>query len=233
MKEIQSLSSVVEHVKGDVLVLFDIDFTLTHPKEHAFRHKYFFGKRSLWLPHFGELDDKRWEVLLMLLSQNYGSELIEESAPKVINQLRSYGAWTIAFTAAYPKALHREGDWRHSDLYTLGIDFSLQGSEVAGEMENYRGGILYSKGQPKIATFQGFYDSLLIKPDQIIMVDDRKKDLESIDAFAKGHNIPFKPLLFTGARDMAHCDELDDATLLNRYLALLENARPYFDRAFS
>lgn len=187
----------------DVLVVFDVDMTLTQP-EHPATYYPALKKYSQFLKEiFKELSPYQRDTAVTLTTK-LPQRLIEKDSPKIISRLQAKGIKIIAFTASL------SGSWKDSKdkiifkrrdaLQRLGFNFSFSGRVVSYmDFSMYADGypILYhgvlcangeNNGIGKGKVLEAFLKqvshnkdgSKYYVPKVVVMVDDKKKNLEDI-----------------------------------------------------
>jgi hypothetical protein len=212
----------------NTLVIFDIDEVVLVEKDQA-RHPHYkdfiiqecTGIKSRHSP-------EEAENLFSIIWQQGRIELVEPGFAPLINQLLERNIKVIALTNAWTGKfgyIENIEEWRLKILKDLGIDFSKSfprakstifkslPEKVPGRPATYLNGIVSTSNLSKELVLESFLAYINYKPKKIIFIDDKYKNLESVEKFTqdKGiefvgieynavYNIPRKPLDTTRAK---------------------------------
>lgn len=238
----------------NVLVVFDIDMTLTQPDHPATFYPNLKKHQNVMKNIRDELAPEQRDYLATSTLQ-LPQRLIEKDSPKIIKSMQAKGIKVIALTATLT------GSWKDSenkiifkrkdDLQALGFDFSFQGRVVSytnfplyadGYPTLYHG-ILCSNGEEsgvgkgkvlsaflrQVGTTKGGAYRTGYVPKIIIMADDKKKNLEDVQkAMATDFpDIQFIGIEYQGAFDYTPQDisEADFAKFWQGVLIKAKEAR--------
>ncbi len=218
---VHSLKEVFTHLPSneETLLVFDIDYTLTHPTEPAFQLITFQKNIEFFQEVFNQLSPLERDIFgnLMIF---YSSEcaLIESEAPKWIKELQLKGYKTIALTASLTASLKKQCliKKRIENLAKVGFDFSAYFKEVSAKSfdhfeahyrtyPHFEQGILFSNGENtqsgKGEVLVHFLSLTSFKPKHIYFVDDRPINLKSVHQNLKNYDssIIFQGFHFRGA----------------------------------
>lgn len=225
---VHSLKEVFTHLpsKEELLLVFDIDYTLTHPTEPAFQLITFQKNIAFFQEVFEKLSPLERDIFGNLMVF-YSSEcaLIEKEAPKWIKELQLKGYKTIALTASLTASLKKQClvKKRIENLAKVGFDFSAFFNEVSAKSfehfeahyktyPHYEKGVLFSNGENKQSgkgeVLVHFLSLIPFKPKFIYFVDDRPINLKSVHQNLKSYDpsILFQGFHFTGALDAPDLD---------------------------
>lgn len=189
----------------DVLVAFDIDMTLTQPDHPAAYYPTIIKYRKTYKEITEPLSNEQHDLLLMHMVSDVRQKLVEDSTPAVIQALQDQGIRVIAFTASLTGRMgtcNRLEERRYNHLKSLGLNFErafLLQEIIFKDLPSYRNnypvfykGVLCSNGEKgktsKGSVLVAFLQALNIKPEVIILVDDKKKHLEDVEVFLNIHN---------------------------------------------
>lgn len=238
---------LAQYPKEDMLVLWDIDFTLILPKEPAFQVHNRIAYKEHLQSLFRHLDDCTASMVINCMTL-FPSQLVDAQAPRVIRSLQAQGIPMIACTASMAGPLPpytRAEAMRFEALKQEGIDFSesfphhpdLELSGIKGFLQRspvlYKG-ILFCNGLKnnpcKGEAVLGLLDALAVHPKIIIFIDDKEHYLNDMETALKGHRpeTAFVGIVFTG--EMEHKPEAISETefisvwqgLKNQALGLLQ-----------
>lgn len=208
----------------DVLVVYDVDMTLTQPDHPATYYPVIKKYAHVLKNIFKTLTPAQRDVALTLTSR-LPQRLIEKDSPKIVRDMQAKGVHVIAFTASL------SGSWkdyktktifnRRDKLQALGFNFSFPGRVVsymdfAKYVDGYPmlyHGVLCANGDNggKGKVLEAFLKQVSINKDStknynpkiVVMVDDRKTSLEDVQkALAISHtDIQFIGIEYQGAFD--------------------------------
>ncbi len=210
----------VEHrleVDKDVLVIFDVDDTLTILSEPAFQYaNYKVHHSEVFSKFMSSLNEEVKFIAFNLPILISPSELIEPQTPSVIESLQNKGLKTIALTAV--PAGNIDGllleDARIADLRRVGINFASCFPHVsdilftnfpAGPYQSYilfKEGIIFANYVNKGAVLVEFLKNINWEPDVVIFVDDRIDHVYAVEKHLAEFNpkIEYKGLHFQTQR---------------------------------
>ena len=190
---IHTLNEIKSHLSRpqDTLIVFDVDYVLTHPNEPAYQFPNFSKNLEFVKKTFSNLTHFQKDLFsnLMVFHQS-GSSLVEECAPKLINSLNNKGYKVVALTAALTSSLIGQNTIksRVKHLKSLGIDFSksfINAQDAVfksfdsnmGSFPEYYKGILFSNGEnlkiQKGEVLKEFLKHVNYMPSTIVVIDDR------------------------------------------------------------
>ena len=193
-----------------VLVVFDIDDTLTILNDPAFHRPNF---KTHHAQTFNEImsnltDEEKLLAFTMPLLTT-ASDLIEEETPQLIEGLQKRGIKTIALTAAAGGEIDGISieDRRVSELSRVGIDFSSSFPEVSeivfsgfntpifGRVPFFKNGVILTNENDKGVVLIEFLKNISWQPAYILFVDDR---VEHVNAVKKALAVSFPDIKFIG-----------------------------------
>ncbi len=239
---LHSIKDIHQHIQNHnhVLVVFDIDDTLTILNEPAFQ------RPNFKIHHAGTFDkimsplnekEKLMAFTLPLLTTP--SALIEKETPAFIETLQKNGIKTIALTAATGGKIAGIAveDHRIAELKRVGIDFSksfigmpeivfvgFPTTEI-GRSPFYKNGVILANERDKGLVLVEFLKTISWKPDLIVFVDDR---IEHVQAVQKGL-AGFDPHIhFKGFHYQAHTIDyrmVDPETFNNKWIEVIEQTK--------
>lgn len=216
---IHSLKEIQKYISNpkDTLIVFDVDYVLTHPNDPAYQFPNFSKHLEFVKKTFSELNATQKDLFANLMVFDVGgSSLVEESAASVLNSLQKNGYKTVALTAALTCTLAGQDvkEKRANHLKTLGIDFSNSftdfkskefkscDSNMGSYPELYRG-ILFSNGEnlkiQKGQVLKEFLKYVNYRPKTIVVIDDRQNNLDSIADEFNDTETMIKGLLYKGS----------------------------------
>ena len=220
-------AKVKEHAKQynheDILVLFDINGTLTKPTDMPAwdkNIKFYSSNFKDIIPKFPGIDHMKFQAAVTSLP----ASLIHKQAVSIVSSLQDSGVMVLGLVkgkTGYVDGYGRLEHIRYEKLKNLGIDFSknktfekfgiypkfldfrlTNAPRFNGNFPVIYKGIINSnsnknKSLSKGAVLVAFLKSTGLRPRSIIMVDDKQANLESVEKHVKSHLPETK---FTGLR---------------------------------
>lgn len=216
---IESLEEIKNYLKNpsDTLVVFDVDYVLTHPAESAYQFANFAQNINFIKKLFLSLSPLQRDLFAnLMVFDSQGSILVEKKTPDLISELQKKGYKTIALTATLTSSIEKMDlkKNRVDSLKKMGIDFSTSFTEsnqidftsLIPNRETYPlffEGILFSNGEnqanQKGVVLKEFLKTTQFTPKQIIVIDDRKPNLDSIYDSLKDSGIEIIGLHYKGS----------------------------------
>ncbi len=215
------------HNPQDILVCFDVDFTLTMPGNiNVYPNNLKAHRKTVY--KILKPQPKEIRFLAKVLSTKQGkSKLVEGSIPKQVKALQERGFQTMAVTGTMPgkvgNILSIE-DHRRDELQAQGISFKDQSSlgrrrivltELVSTLKRspvFKHGILFCNADTKGcavtkgSALKALVDHMRQKPKVIVLIDDNEKYLASAqEAFENVEGVTFVGIHYTGAN--AHMEK--------------------------
>lgn len=194
--EIQTASSLepiqqeIANSPKNTLVLLDVGGTLLaypdailHPDHEAWKYEWF-------QTHFPALSREDKIAFDRIVLGTLGTwKLLDPQWPEVVIQAQEHGAKVVAFTKVALDPSTRGS--RAQVLRDLGIPFKNDLPELSrGNSYEYAQGVLETEYQLKGPVLKEILSSLTTLPEKIIFVDDRIKQIKSVDDTCRELNIP-------------------------------------------
>jgi len=201
----------------EILVLSDIDMTLTQPEAPEAQYPAFIQYHGEYKRLFQNESPEVKDLAMMDAVLSGPQILVEKESPGIMRDLQQRGLHIIAFTASLSGevfSIKRFEVFRQENLKNLGFDFenALDQKEIIFDaIPAYRGyrpiyykGVLCSnpnKGAPsKGITVNAFLAKTGLRPKIIVMIDDMKKNLDDIAAHLKSYpSVRFIGMEYKGA----------------------------------
>ena len=193
----------------DILVAFDIDMTLTQPIESAMYYPIIHKYAATYKKILRSEPPEQQDLMLSLIVQ-YPQQLVETDTPAIIKSLQEKGLKTIAFTNSATGSIKTKNsvidlieNVRYNVLNSFGINFSNTFKVekiVFNNLPLYRGnhpvfyrGILLANGENGQHSGKGkvlieFLKHVGLEPKVVVMVDDKRKNLEDISKYLQQHD---------------------------------------------
>lgn len=222
--------------KERVLVAFDIDMTLTHSENPAAQYQTIKKYADIFKKTLEGLSPEQKDLMLTTVVTKHPQQLVEEKTSEIIRNLQDEGFKTIALTASLTGDFTQPNDKftykRRDDLKRLGIDFSksfknratvvtfTKFQEYAQGYPMFYHGVLCANGENNGIGKGPVLDAFLKQirsskdnrqgyiPNVIIMVDDRKKNLENVQKYLDAHypDLKFLGIEYRGALNVKSKD---------------------------
>ena len=203
--ESNSIADVFDHIEQESLVIFDLDNTIITSAQSLGGDAWFSAQMEDYLENGLTNQEALAKVLPLWEALQHISEVVpvEIDTASFIKTLQSKDCSVIALTTrGYTMTNVTE-----SQLKSVEVDFSKD-SPIVGEIFfNHKAGILFkdgiifAQGVDKGSVLIKFLEITGIEPKHIIFIDDKLKQVKSVEKSCLENNIPF-----TGIR-YGHCDE--------------------------
>ncbi|MBS0603689.1 MAG: DUF2608 domain-containing protein [Verrucomicrobia bacterium] len=183
-----------------VLVVFDIDDTLTILDEPAFQGPNFkVHHSSVFSSIMDPLSDIEKQLAFTIPLFTSSGDLIEIESPAFIADLHRNRIKTIALTAAPAGEIEGASlqDRRIAELNRVGIDFSPSFPDVGeivftdfnlpivGTYPLYKKGVILTNNTHKGEVLVRFLKTIEWTPDEILFVDDRMSNIHDVESALK------------------------------------------------
>ena len=213
----------------DILVIFDIDMTLTQPVQKAVCSPALKKYISLYRRIMSSLTPEQYDMSSTLLTYLFPQKTVEKDTTHIIKHIQAMAVPCIALTSTLTGDLCFKGGIRfEKERFTklssegIGINFenSFDTKEIIfTEIPLYNGnhpvfyhGILSSNGERgknrKESVLSAFLRRVNFVPKVIVMVDDKKKNLQETERALKSYDskIQFIGVEYQGAFDTSFGD---------------------------
>jgi FMN phosphatase YigB (HAD superfamily) len=223
--DIHRIQTEINQANPETLVIFDVDDVLMtgkdqilQPVNHKFAEKLEEGLESR---HSENEAQKLWSIIWLARLEKpvdpQMSPLIEALQEKGIRVLALTNAWTGPFGN-----ISSLENWRVKELNSLGYHFEKSWPQLQTKVfmrlttkdpqrfPTFIDGILLTCGVPKGEVLQAFLAYAGLAPQKIIFIDDKRKNLESVEKTAESLSIPFVGIEYTAVKD-AKEEPLDKA----------------------
>jgi hypothetical protein len=211
------IEKLLASIDPDALVIFDVDEVLIMPKDQILQspHREYINQLNTSL--FTE--EKESENLWSIVFAQRPSIPVDPKMINTIATLQSKGIKVLALTHAMTGKLGSitsMRDWRNDELISHGYDFqkswkgvqdkTFNGLEksnnrLASEVSSppmFFKGIIFTEID-KGEALEAFLNHYKLKFKKIIFIDDKKKNLESVEKITAKLNIPFFGIEYTAA----------------------------------
>lgn len=210
-------------IQNDTLVIFDIDDVIITCKDPVLQqaNKARFDKVCGQLSESISIEEYAHLFSIVLLTREV--EIIDQKIYDLLDLLNQKNIQTIALThtaTGRMGEIEQMEDWRISELNGLGISFNhsspfkenilLKNLQSAQNHPlTIKKGVIFAAELEKGKVLEEALKCLTFKPQRIIFIDDRKENLESVEAFCKKNSIGFQGFHYTAiqSRPIKYVDE--------------------------
>ena len=211
------IEKFVKKTNQQTLVMFDLDDVLTLPT-NPYNISYPLRKKHVKEieKKYGEGEAKNfWSIIFM----NRKIKFVDNKIPGILDDIEKRKIPTIAltkcFTHNYGK-IDNAHDWRISELKSLNVDFSkfspLKGTyrildiiPVNGRPSSIpmlKSGVIFTARADKGMILEKIFKKYNYYPKKILFIDDKYKNLASIEKLSKKYNIKFDGIIITKAYNL-------------------------------
>lgn len=210
------IKTALKNAGPDSLVLFDIEDVLYAAEDENYNLSHPVRKKLIkqYEKKLGAQEAKKlWSVMYKARKVKYMDNTVEEIfADLKLRQVPSM-ALTKCFTGKFGN-IEKGEDWRINELKALNIDFSVL-SPIKGSIEftdiisrngkpssapMLKGGIIFTARAEKGPIFERVLTHYNFYPKKIIFIDDKLKNLLSVEEVAKKYNIEFSGYVISAVK---------------------------------
>jgi Protein of unknown function (DUF2608) len=204
--ESDHLSIILDYVRPlETLVIFDIDNTLIHPVEELSSDEWFYYMVD---KKMAEGLDNTTAVLYCLpmavyTQFNIDVEPTEQNIPELMTYLIDNNIAIMALTARSFFLAEQTAE----QLHNLDINFfipTINSPDVILPTAYpcfYKDGILFTGTNDKGEILNYFFDFMDYHPEMVIFIDDKMKNILSVEKALQNHLIPFVGIRYSGCDD--------------------------------
>jgi hypothetical protein len=209
VENINHFKDKLKEIPEKAVILLDVDDTLITPKAAIFRYS---------SPMKGLIDDikadkeniNNFEEIISKWRLSRKTILVEDEWPKTIEDLKTkYSVYALTkMEAGTIGLIPSMKEWRYDELSSKNIFFNekFNDSSDAIILENKNSSAQFYKGFFITGAFKKgqvinhIYEK--VKPELIILLDDREEQLIEALTFCKEKNIPFIGFLYSGVKNI-------------------------------
>lgn len=203
ISDLSLLNEQLETLNENDLVIFDIDEVVIQPVDQIFHphnkkelHKYYSDIQN-------KISPEQMNQLLSVVNLQQQVKLVDPNIIDIFYTLSKRSIPTIALTHCGTGKFGRindVADWRISQLGGVGISFknlTPYKNQVYHQLKGkhgtamFKSGILFTGYIDKGEVLAEFLQQNKISPRKIIFVDDKKSNLDSVEATMQAYNINF------------------------------------------
>ena len=223
---IEKFAQALNVISFDTWLVLDLDNTVMEPKDALGGDQWFYS-----LMKFCSQPDVDKDVLFISAITLYNAvqkyiktKPVEEKTAYLIRALQDVGIPVIALTARSSSIKHET----QCQLDDIGINFQIDPLLVNRHNRfrlghKYYKGVIYCNGKNKGEALGHFFTTCRIRPQHVVMLDDKQSHLENVASVMNYMRIPFH-----GQRYSFLDDQLDlfDSKAANRELRSLKDYLP-------
>lgn len=207
--DIQTIEEVLNKAEADTIIVFDVADVLLTSKDLILKAHYKQFKKELKNRIVSSAGPDEAKILYSIISKERKNGPVDPKMPLLISKLQSKGIKVLGLTSCYTGKLgniESLEDWRLNELLNTGYDFKKSWPDTKEKTFKglistnkealppvFKQGIIFASRVPKGEVLKAFLDYANLKPRKIIFVDNRTKNIESVQNFANANGI-----LFTG-----------------------------------
>lgn len=212
----------------DTLVIFDIDMVLIMPTDQIFI-KYVDHESGPFLESvFNDIKTRRSvkeiDELKSIIQLAGHVKTVAPDTARIFNEIQKSGykilGLTLCETGAYGNIPSLE-KWRVNELKHLGMKFHHSFPNVkAGQLDPFipdiekytakyscspsaDNGIVFTCHVPKGDVLDAYLQKINLRPRKIIFIDDKMKNLQTVETYCKQNNIEFLGFEYNAVKDQA------------------------------
>lgn len=214
--DLAPIESVIKQADSETLVIFDVDDVLITARDQILQatHKKFLERLNKGLED--RLSEEEAQQLWSIIWLARSDELVDPQIVSLIKEAQAKGLKVMALTNAWTGpfgAIPNLQDWRIGELEDFGYTFKNSWktlkpktfetlkSKDPKRFPVFKEGVVFTCNLPKREVLKAFLHYADLSPKKIIFVDDKKKNLKSIEAFARESKIPFIGFQYTAVMD--------------------------------
>lgn len=200
--ESNKIMDVLKYVEKGTLVILDIDGVAMEPLGTLGSDPwaYYEGDKYI-VKHDGDvvqgLED--FAPIWTFVQKNIWVKLVDKNFLSLLKKLKESGYVTMGFTARGIDLVERTKE----QLGSIGVDLAKLSFNVVYSVKNlycFKYGILFANvGCNKGDCLETFLQNINFLPKKIILADDRKKNILTLEEMCKKHDIPYVGILYGGA----------------------------------
>jgi len=200
------IEAAIKEADRDTLVIFDVDDVLIVAKDQILQPQYKKFLETLNKDIETRYSEKEAQKLWSIIRITYKNELIDPKMVPLIQETQARGIKVIALTNAMTGPfgeIPSLEDWRIEELESFEYVFKNSWNDIKPKIFSdlktedpkrfslFKAGILFACGVSKGEVLKAFFLYTGLLPKKIIFIDDKKKNLESVETFSNEAKIPF------------------------------------------
>lgn len=240
--DLTPIYEAVQAVDEHALVIFDVNDVLMIPADQLLRKPYKTRFKEAIARVAALRGSETASSLEIIVKRHHRVVLVDPKMVSMLNILKKKSVTTIALTNAGSGVMKGGGtreDLMLEQLRSVGIDFrgsfpSLDVMSFAGDMPSgeggaplFKNGVIFTGFLSKGQVLQSFLQKVDFHPSQIVFVDDKQINLESVETFCTEKRIPFRGFRYTGSEN--HGKEALNEKRAELQLSLLTTEKRWAD----
>lgn len=226
----------LENTNHETLVLWDVDRTLIMMKDQVLKAgKAGFLDKIKDYPQYVALSEKEKNNILSIVLLHTSHQLVEKEALEIVLAIQKRQIKTIAFSASITGSLGYIPSMEQSKLDTLkSLGFSFENafphhpeilfnSKQINSSPLFKDGLLCTSKDSKGEVLKLFLDQIEWVPKKIVMIDDQRFYLESVEAELIKLGIEFQGFHYTYVEDLLKNEPCDEILSTFQLQYLLQN----------
>jgi FMN phosphatase YigB (HAD superfamily) len=220
-----SLKEVLEKANQTTLVIFDVDDVLLHPSDQILQkpNKPYLKEMQAALERRISKDEAY--ALYSIILQERQTVPVDPTMVNLLKDLQSRGVKTLVLTNCSTGqfgSIPAIENWRIQELMRVGYNFSSSWKGLKSKRFDqllkykisskgffqestaaplFKEGVIFASNVPKGKVLKAFLAYAQFKPDKIIFVDDKQKNLDSVEEIAIEGGIPFEGFKYTAVSE--------------------------------
>ena len=187
---LESIQQEIANSPKETLVLLDVGGTLLAYPDAVLDPSHEAWKYDWFQTHCPTISREEKIALDRIILRTLGNwKLLDARWPEVVVQAQDHGVKVVAFTKVAMDPSTRGS--RAQILLALGIHFKNYLPELSkGHFYEYAQGVIETEHQSKGPVLKEILSSLTTRPEKIVFVDDRIKQIKSVDDTCRELEIP-------------------------------------------
>lgn len=202
-----TIENNIKTADTNTLIIFDIDEVLFQPQDQILNIKNIKDLENILDNIRTRLNQQQIQELDSIIMLQRKVAPVDPQFINLIKTLQKKQIKTLALTQCSTGPLGKISsleDWRIKELKKLGYNFdkswdkiktkffeTLKSTVELKRVPAFKQGIIFSCGTPKGATLKAFLNYVKLDPKKIIFIDDKRKNVNSIEQFTKKNKIEF------------------------------------------
>lgn len=253
LHNLSNFEEVVENIHGNTWVILDVDDVLITCKDPSLQEANKERLDKVCQHYAAQMSEEDYARLFSIAMRSREVEVIDPKIYELFDFLKEHQVKTIALTHTRTGrfgVIESVEQWRINELNHLGFNFGplspfqadIQFKQLEGPLgsPNVTSGVVFTAEMDKGPVLEEAIKAVQDKPQKIIFIDDRRDNLESVQAFCDKHQIDFEGFHYTAiqSKPIQYVDEklieiqLDTLMKEERWITSEEAAEAYNDDHF-
>lgn len=209
---LEPVEAALKDADKNTLVIFDVDDVLLMPTDEIYlvdRGEYFTKIMDDLKKHFTKT---KFEKMINAIMIGRPVKIVDFKIIPLIKSLQTKEVPVMALTALSTGRFNNKQsfvEWRIEQLKNADIIFNQWAAVKPKKFTDFaiknppefKEGVLFSSGIPKGEILKTFLQDCYSKPKRIVFLDDRRNNLESVEAFCKAEGISFLGFEYTAVKE--------------------------------